>query len=76
MLQLKVTNKLIATGKQIYRKKMPLLCNVSENEINLNGNELGHKRKGRKGGGSNTIADYCVLDSLQIRPSESLNVCK
>ena len=30
---------------------MPLLCNVSENEINLNGNELGHKRKGRRGGG-------------------------
>ena len=55
---------------------MPLLCNVSENETNLNDNELGHKRKGKKGRGSNTIADYCVLGSLQIRPSESLNVCK
>ena len=55
---------------------MPLLRNVSENEINLNGNELGHKSKGRRGGGSNTIADYCVLGSLQIRPSKSLNVCK
>ena len=28
---------------------MPLLYNVRENEINLNGNELRHKRKGRKG---------------------------
>ena len=28
---------------------MPLLSNVSENEINLNSNELGHKKKGRKG---------------------------
>ena len=27
---------------------MSLLCNVSENEINLNSNELGHKRKERK----------------------------
>ena len=26
---------------------MPLLCHVSENEINLNSNGLGHKRKGR-----------------------------
>ena len=76
MLQLKVTNNLIATEKQIFRKLMPLLCNVSENETNLNDNELGHKRKGKKGRGSNTIADYCVLGSLQIRPSESLNVCK
>ena len=55
---------------------MPLLCNVRENEINLNGNELEHKRKGGGGGSSNTIVDYCVLGSLQIRPSESLNVCK
>ena len=76
MLQMKVTNNLIATEKQIYRKLMPLLCNVSENEINLNDNEFRHKRKGIKGGGLNTIADYCVLGSLQLRPSESLNVCK
>ena len=47
MLQLKVKNNLIARAKQIYRKYMPLLCNVSENEINLNSN--GHKRKGRRG---------------------------
>ena len=37
---------------------------------------LDTKERGGGGGGSNTIADYCVLGSLQIRPSESLNVCK
>ena len=37
---------------------------------------LDTKERGGGGGGSNTIADYCMLGSLQIRPSESLNVCK
>ena len=56
---------------------MPLLCNVSENEINLNSNGLGHKWKGRgrgRDGSSNNIADYCAQGSLQIRPSKCLNV--
>ena len=29
-----------------------------------------------RGGGSNTMADYCAQGSFQIRPSESLNVCE
>ena len=37
---------------------------------------LDTKERGGGGGGSNTIVDYYVLGSLQIRPSESLNVCK
>ena len=39
---LKVTKKLTARAKQIYRKEMSLVCNVSKNEINLNSNGLGH----------------------------------
>ena len=58
---------------------MSLLCNVSENEINLNSNELGHKRQGSwrgRGVGSNMMADDCAQVSLQARPNESLNVCE
>ena len=36
---------------------------------------LGTRGRGG-GGGSNTMAGYCVQDSLQIRPSESLTVCE
>ena len=48
-IQLKVTKKLTAHAKQIYRKEMPLVCNVSRDEINLNSNGLGHKRERRMG---------------------------
>ena len=75
MLQLKVTKNLIARVKQIYRQQMPLLCNVSENESIWIAMNLGTRGRGG-GGGSNTMAGYCVQDSLQIRPSESLIVCE
>ena len=42
--------KFTRSCKTNIRKEMPFLCHVSENEINLNSNGLGHKRKGRKGG--------------------------
>ena len=62
---------------QIYRKEMSLLCKVSENEINLNNNGLGHKGKGRRGRWLEEGEEwYCAQRSLQIRPSESLNVCE
>ena len=37
--------KINSSCKANIQKKMPLLCNVSENEINLNSNEVGDKRK-------------------------------
>ena len=37
---------------------------------------LGTRGRGGGGSGSNTMAGYCVQDSLQIRPSESLIVCE
>ena len=49
MLQLKVTKILIVHTKQTYRKEIPLLCNLSKNEINLNSTGLGRKKKGRRG---------------------------
>lgn len=48
-IHLKVTKKLTAGAKQIYRKEMPLACNVSRDEINLNSNRLEHKREGMMG---------------------------
>ena len=36
--------------------------------------DLDARGTGGGGGGSNTMADYCAQGSLQIRPSESLNV--
>ena len=53
---------------------MLLLYKISENEINLNNSDT--RGRGGGGGGSNTIADYYAEASLQIRPSESLNVCE
>ena len=37
--------KFNSSCKANIQKKMPLLCNVSENEINLNSNEVADKRK-------------------------------
>ena len=53
---------------------MLLLCKISENEINVNNSDT--RERGGRGGGSNTMADYYAEASLQIRPSESLNVCE
>ena len=53
---------------------MLLLCKISENEINVNNSDT--RERGGRGGGSNTRADYYAEASLQIRPSESLNVCE
>ena len=72
--KLKVTINLIAPAKQIYKKEMLLLYKISENEINLNNSDT--RGRGGGGGGSNTIADYYAEASLQIKPSESLNVCE
>ena len=38
--------------------------------------DLGTRGRGGGGAGSNAMGDYCAQDSLQIRPSESLNVCE
>ena len=40
--------KIIARAKQMYRKEMPLSCNISEKN-NFNSKNLGQKKEGRRG---------------------------
>ena len=46
---IEINKKFNSSCKANVQKKMPLLCNVSENEINLNSNEVADKRKWIRG---------------------------